>query len=71
MDDFDKLLAELDKEIQTLEMRKRALLQTKEVIDKELVIIEDQLKDLNEHGSMISKAQEKAEEDYNEMVYGI
>jgi len=43
MDDYDKILMELDKEIQILEMRKSALLQTKEVIDKELVIIEDQI----------------------------
>ncbi|PNX45931.1 MAG: hypothetical protein BV457_08590 [Thermoplasmata archaeon M9B1D] len=71
MDDYDKILMELDKEIQILEMRKSALLQTKEVIDKELVIIEDQLKSLNEYGSMVSKAQEKAEEEYNKMVYGI
>jgi len=71
MDDYDKILMELDKEIQTLEMRKKALVQTKEVIEKELLAIEDQLRDLNEHGSMVSKAQEKAEEDYNKMVYGI
>lgn len=71
MDDYDKILMELDKEIKTLEIRKSALLQTKEVIEKELLIIENKLQDLNEHGYMVSKAQEKAKEEYNKMVYKI
>lgn len=68
---FDQQFQDLECDIHSLEVRKKALLETKVIIEAELLKIEKELAECNEIGLMLSKAEEKASEDCNKIMYGI